>query len=813
MTIESTVDMYAEQLRLEQESLTRGSTRYRKILDRKREKGLEAQTGPGHRLVLESIDAVARTICRFIGAAGSGRPGKRHAALKYMRGVDTNVLAWLTAMTCVNALALNKPKLVSVAIRLGHEVENEINFSMLNREHPGLHTVIQRQLKKSTSPRHAMTVMRHHVAYAAPAQRLALSARDALLLGTKLIELFIEATGLVEIVLKHSGKGAKDRLLVLEGNRKILDWLAQAHESAALFHPVLLPMVVPPRVWTTPGDGGYLTRLGRAADLVRTRNRAYRSELEHADMPLVYAAVNAIQATAWKINRPVLEVMKHLWDAGGGVAGLPDRELLDLPEQPSLLVADPEYYKERHRAEFYAWKRRRASIYESNARGVSKRVAAFQKITLAEEFASYPAIWFPYNLDFRGRAYPLPPLLNPQGDDMAKGLLHFADGVALGEDGGYWLAVHIANMFGVDKVSFEERIAWVHAHEEQLLDSALDPLDGRRFWVDGDSPFCALAACIEWMGYKLNGSAHVSHLPIALDGSCNGLQNFSAMLRDAVGGEATNLVPRDTPADIYTRVRDLAHEKIRQRAEAGDVQAIKLDGQLTRNMVKRPVMTLPYGVTRSGMRAQVLSELKAAGLDDWDVAGVLTQVLWECIGEVVVAARAAMDWLREASRVASSAGLPVAWTTPAGFPVLQEYRVLEGVRIAPHIAGKQVKVTVAFQGLKLDRRKQTLGISPNYVHSCDASHMMLTTQLAAAHGVSAFAMIHDSYGTHAGNTSLLAACLRQAFVDQYGTDVLGDFRRQLQEQLPPEVAAKLPPLPPQGTLDLNLVLDSRYFFA
>jgi len=811
MTIEPHVDLHAEQMRLERESQTRGSTRYKKMLDKKREKGLEAHTGPGHKLVLESIDATANAIRRFIEDARTGRPGKRHAALKHIQGMDVHVLAYLAAVTCVNALALNNPKLASAAIRLGKEVENEINFSMLNREHPGLHTVIQRKLKKSTSPRHAMTVMRHHVAYAASEHRQVLNDRDALLLGTKLIELFVEATGLIEIVVKRTGKKAS--LLVIDGNQKILDWLEQAHESAGLFHPVLLPMVIPPRPWTTPTDGGYLTHLGRRADLVRTRNRAYKRELEQADMPQVYAAVNAIQATPWKINVPVLDVMQTLWEAGGGEAGLPDRELLELPETPAMLARDPDYYKEHHRGEFYAWKRKRASIWESNARSVSKQVAAGEKIKLAKEFAQYPAIWFPCNLDFRGRAYPLPPLLNPQGDDMAKGVLHFAEGLPLGEDGAYWLAVHIANMFGVDKVSFEERIAWVHAHADQLLDSALDPLDGQRFWMDADAPFCALAACFEWMGYQFNGQDHISRLPIALDGSCNGLQNFSAMLRDAVGGAATNLVPQAAPADIYTRVRDLAQEKIKAFAEAGDQQAIKLDGQLTRNMVKRPVMTLPYGVTQSGIRAQVLSELKEAGLDDWNLAIYLTGILWECIGEVVVAARAVMEWLREASKVASSANLPVSWTTPAGFPVLQEYKAVEGVKVKVHVAGKRVDLTVAFEGSKLDRRKQTLGISPNFVHSCDASHMMLTTNLAVVNGITAFAMIHDSFGTHAGNTSILAAALRQAFVDQYETDVLDDFRRQLEEQIPPEVAAKLPPLPPKGTLDLNLVLESGYFFA
>ena len=52
------------------------------------------------------------------------------------------------------------------------------------------------------------------------------------------------------------------------------------------------------------------------------------------------------------------------------------------------------------------------------------------------------------------------------------------------------------------------------------------------------------------------GKNHYTHLPIAIDGSCNGLQIFSLMLRDEVGGEATNLTPRDKPQDIYGIVSD-----------------------------------------------------------------------------------------------------------------------------------------------------------------------------------------------------------------------------------------------------------------
>jgi DNA-directed RNA polymerase len=114
-------------------------------------------------------------------------------------------------------------------------------------------------------------------------------------------------------------------------------------------------------------------------------------------------------------------------------------------------------------------------------------------------------------------------------------------------------------------VPFADRIQWVKDHQEQILDSALQPLDGQRFWTEADSPWSALAACFEWAGYVMTGTEFVSHLPIALDGSCNGLQNFSAMLRDPVGGKATNLIPQEKPADIYTQVMKVAAERIKKK--------------------------------------------------------------------------------------------------------------------------------------------------------------------------------------------------------------------------------------------------------
>ena len=49
------------------------------------------------------------------------------------------------------------------------------------------------------------------------------------------------------------------------------------------------------------------------------------------------------------------------------------------------------------------------------------------RLILAKHFAGQ-TIYFPHNLDFRGRTYPISPQINHMGDDLNRGLLKFAKG-------------------------------------------------------------------------------------------------------------------------------------------------------------------------------------------------------------------------------------------------------------------------------------------------------------------------------------------------------------------------------------------------
>lgn len=794
-----------EQLALEAECLALGIERYRESME-----AGEDTLQPGQRLIKAAVLPLSQAIKQMTEEALAGKAGRSAGVSKFLAQFEPERAAFITARRIIHAIT-EKTLLSTAAIQVANALEDCINFDNLAEQAPKLYKQLLKKIQNSNDEGYRHIVMKKQQEFAEVAT-IKWGITEKARMGTTLIHLLADCTGLVEIV--KLSRGHNDTPFFVTASPKTLLWLEQAHARCELLQPTFMPMVCRPTPWTSPFGGGYLTRELRFP-LIKTGNKNYLEELKSWDMPDVYRAINALQDTAWTVNKGILRVSSEIWDGGGRVGKLPSRDPIPLPPK----THDPEAEPEKHKA----WRKAAAQVYEENIRLVSKRMSVQTKLHLAEKMDKYEQFHFVHALDWRGRAYPVSSMLNPQGDDLAKALLMFAEGKPLGETGATWLAVHGANCYGVDKVSFEDRVKWVLEHREQILECAFNPTDGSLFWADADSPYMFLAFCFEWAGYIMQGPSFVSHLPVSWDGTCNGLQNFSAMLRDEVGGKAVNLVPSDKPSDVYKAVADVAQVGIDIDAEAGLPVAKRWVGRMTRKWSKRNTMTVPYGVSKFGMRNQLreeFSKLRMAGdtsaptrEEEMEDAAYIAEKNYEAIGQVVIAARQAMDWLMEAAKVAASDGLPVRWVTPSGLLVQQSYRVAEGKSLDFDVAGRRYRMILNITGHKINKQAQRSGISPNFIHSLDAAHMMRTVNYSLDAGLSSFCMIHDSYGSHAADAEELSYQLRRAFVDQYKGDVLRDFRDQLAGQLPEELAALLPPLPPMGTLDLDAVMQSDYFFA
>jgi len=800
-------DKLARQIALEDESRALGASRYRarRPLPWRHEPSSTDEEGdlpPGRQLLRLAIQPTAEAIRSFCDVVNHGGGTRIPEAALILSSVGAEEAAYLTGRVILSAAAEGK-KLTATAIAVADAIIEHQQMENLRRARAdvfkGVLRVQAHGVRSLKMKRKIQNIMSDH-GFDQPFP-LAMRIRT----GVKAIELFCDATGLFAI--ESQGQRTK----YVRPTEAVHKWLEQQHARCELLEPISLPMIVRPRRWSSPFKGGYITKQP-GNRLVKQANAAYHDQLRDQMMPGVYDAVNAVQETAWKINGPILAIMREIWDGGGELGDLPARNPTPIPPRPADYAENEETANR--------WKREASDIHDLNAKNVSKRLALSQRLWVATKFADEEAIYFPHSLDFRGRVYPLAtggP--HPQGDDVAKALLTFAVGQPITNDGARWLAIHLAGLFGIDKVSFDERVQWVWDNQIAILDSAADPLDGQRFWATADSPFMALAACLEWAGYIREGADFISHLPVSLDGSNSGLQHFSAMLRDPIGAKAVNLKPGDRPQDIYSDVAAAVQARVN---ESYDPAATAWKGnKVTRKITKRPVMTFTYSATKYGYCDQILQtlrEIDGAGqpyldADNYVAARYMAAEIWDGVQGTVVAAAEAMAWLRTVASIMTKAGVPIRWTAPTGLPVLQTYKSRKADLIRVVFKGQRIRLQVRNELSKLDSKRQANGISPNLIHSMDASHLMGVANRCYDHDIRSLAVVHDSFGVHAARVSDLQNILRDTFADLYETNWLEVFREEFIAQLPPEWADKIPPVPALGAFDIEQVRRSPYLFA
>lgn len=545
----------------------------------------------------------------------------------------------------------------------------------------------------------------------------------------------------------------------------------------------------------------------------------YIKEVEAQDLTVEYECVNALQKTPWQVNEFVLDTVRTCWDSGQEWIGLPPRDALPIPPYP--FSKEPKYLSEEELEQFKVFKAKRNAVYTANAKNMSKRIQVERTLQLAEEYVKVDNFWFVWQCDFRGRKYPVESFLSPQNADYSKALLEFSRSVAINSsEDAQWLAIHGANVFGVDKISLEDREMWAYMNTDKAIDVFTDPFNNK-WWQEADKPWQALAWCKEWAEYnaaRANGEPYETRLPCASDGSCNGLQHLSAMLRDSEGGRAVNLTPSDEPQDIYSDVARRATELLEQ--DGSEMAMHLLNIGVCRKLTKRSVMIVPYSGTRHACRDYIMEALaeKCTGNNPWgdeffEASMVLSGFVWQAIGDVIVSAFSAMQYIKDVAKLYVDNGIPFTWTTPTNLIVRQFYTDRKSKRIKTHIAGSLVALRYFEDvGDKIDSRKTLSGASPNFVHSLDAAALTMTVHECLKDGILDYAMVHDSYGTHSPNMPRLNKRLREAFVSMYQEhDVLLNLYEDAVVSLPE--GTLVPPPPPKGGLDLTEVLQSDYFFA
>lgn len=599
------------------------------------------------------------------------------------------------------------------------------------------------------------------------------------------------------------------RVGVVRLNSALLEILAKAPVTSAIAK--YLPMVAEPRPWIGFREGGFYEHSVPVVRLnindVQSRRYAITAA-ENGDMSQVFAGLDVLAKTQWKINSFVFKVMLDAWNTEEAVAKIPPANpVSNKPDEPPP-SADVNVRQQWMRAVRAA----------ENQRSGLKSQRCFQNFQL-EVARAYlnETFYFPHNCDFRGRAYPMAPFLNHMGADNARGLLLFAQGKELTESGLWWLKIHLANVFGYDKASFEERLQFTENHLAEIYDSVDKPLDGNRWWLKAEDPWQCLAACNELKAAldSPDPTRYVCRLAIHQDGTCNGLQHYAALGGDVAGAHQVNLEPGHRPSDIYTAVAEMVKAEITNEAAQGKALAKVLDGRVTRKVVKQTVMTNVYGVTFVGAKRQVLKQLDELtpklpdtwGLNRFAAASYITKKIFRSLSNMFNGAHDIQYWLTDsAARISDSFSVEqanyiereakgerspspfklkslkgrrdellsfkssVIWTTPLKMPVVQPYRKASQRRIGTHL--QSITIMHRSAADPIHKARQVQAFPPNFIHSLDATHMFLTALKCHELGMT-FASIHDSFWTHAGDVNTMNKIIRDAFIRLHSEDIMG----------------------------------------
>ena len=397
------------------------------------------------------------------------------------------------------------------------------------------------------------------------------------------------------------------------------------------------PMLCPPIDRTGEAtDGGYISYQARKRNplIQNDTSTSIVGIRRFSPSPTAIKSLNILQQTSWRVNNKMIDVVENL---------LSDR-VNQFLSKCRLVLRDDNFvidytgkFPEFSKSQILEW---------------------IESINLAKEYSRNDrTFWHAWSFDWRGRLYPCSNLLTPQADDISRGLIEFAEGQALDENGLKWIERTICKFFrkreinglagltgseedtqiwneiqilledkkweGMDKVFQNPRMVSLIHRVCRVVGE--NPIGTRQFWAEGDifrkkgEGFQRLSTILAYnkiLKEFEQGNPHPEvHLPIILDGSSNIYQHASVLTQDLGLARSVNVSPQIGlgPQDVYQKVSDIVRHNWDQKNPFINMNLSKQQLQtleqltLNRNIAKKPVMTLGYGSKRETIPSSLLS--------------------------------------------------------------------------------------------------------------------------------------------------------------------------------------------------------------
>jgi DNA-directed RNA polymerase len=777
----ATKDQLARQFQRELDARTEAIRRLRERTRTAEERTYASSTVYGNAFIKQGLSVTTNSISERLHRISQGWASDKAAAAVYVKECDPAVLALITVKGVLDVLGVPRLERPTYAYVCGHVARLVFDQIMLDRfeaAHPDLFN-------------HAKLFITAHKGYVNKVQGFRKAMRRAEwdpdhwstavrhLVGGWLVDRLAESTGWVGS--RKVRKTPKKEVTILTYLPEFLEHkealLAQAESLSAC----LWPMLCEPNDWTGDRKGGYLTNdLRKLNRLIRARS-SRRCSVGPDSKALVM--LNRLQKVPYRINQRILEVANFCQEHRISVGKF-------RAEEPTPPPPKPDPWDDASEEERKAYKRARTEIEDHNATLAQKNYRSTECLFVSNKYKD-ETFWIPWSFDFRGRVYPIPTSLSPQGTDFEKSLFLFEEEGPVNE---WWLSFQVATTFGLDKAPLKDRIQWAKDNYELITRIASDPKGTISEWSCVEEPWCFLAAALEFYECVITKTKTTSGLPVGVDATCSGLQHLSALALDKTAAEMVNVVPTEKPSDGYAIVA----------AKAKEVLPERLHKEITRKTCKRTVMTTPYGVTENSAREYIRQELKGVELQPGELQAIVKAIYRYAVREVFAGPCRSMEFIQKtAGDLIKEGNTRVEWMTPSGFPVVQEYRKNDCERINTKLLGQRIQTNLLkpFEERQVDLKKASTAAAPNLVHSLDAALL----HLVFAEWDRPFTVIHDCVLGRSCDMDGMAAAIRDKFVEIYSQPVLKNWAEQLGMDFDESVMI--------NTLDINDVQNSAYFFC
>jgi len=711
--------------------------------------------------------------------------------IKLLLDITPDIATALTLRTVLNSI--DKPiPLTQLAFSLANELITQHKFTHIITEksikHLDMDNMIEFQYERDNklTKRVDEFIDRKQLGYTN------LTQTDKSRLGLFLLNV-LEQIGIITI--KTVLIGAKRHQYQVKPSLLLTQYMNDYHEHMSSIHPLRQPMIEKPKDWVSLYDSGGYHCIQN--NFVRGANKTQFDALKQANLTNVFNAVNRLQSVRWRIDKPMLELINTI------TVNCPDicesTRFMDVIEMR-------EYPKEGTEQEQSQWRFEAYLTATKNQSNFSKKTRFLKTLSIVSKYKDYETIYFPYNLDKRGRSYPIPSIFNPQSDDISKSLLLLKP-QAVTENGEYWLKVNIANLFGMDKLDFDARIAWFDRHLDEILQ---DPLDGSRLWCKADSPLSFLQASLDYKNYLETG---LSSVVVRVDATNSAIQHIAALTRDEELAKFTNMSKSNTfRHDFYQTVASILQSNVDN--DDSDDEADKRfirdwQAKISRKLIKPSVMTSPFNVSPRGIQRQLIDYVKThttptKAFIHHDSRIVIESCSWlqkkltRTLSKSFPQLNGMRKILRDKARLIARTDESPQWLLPSGFLFTQHDNKYDSKRIIFRYNEKKVSLRV--NGINdeahIDANKQANSVTANLIHSLDGCHVHMVSNDVDFE----ITTIHDSIGCHCNNVDTLQLSIRKQFVKLHSDfDINSIFSDMDDIEL--------------GAFDINEVMVNPYFFS